>query len=349
MPAHVGFNSCISARAQYFGREKRRQMKNSFFFISVVGALFLRAFGMDSSEFSKIEPHLAPLYLDYYSSQKLSISYRQTADDENKVSYYSKLFNVPMDIAVKKYPSAKYDLLVELGLYGNSVFWKYSPYSDPSDYKAILCEGGRNIFYDNKEKRAVIDYLNYDTESSVPKIYDYLCRVPDFWQDLPRLWKTYKDVIRDALEGRGAVKTLSISDTEMVLEISVPFQRNLPYFIVIHLRRFGSAFMPVKYFHKSSQDGSAISLWKIDCEYGPICMGRVFPKKIVVNYYSYLNDGQRCNVKTEVFSDIRAGWIVPDEAGKFRPLILPRGTVLTKGGKRQERVDMEGVEDKNLE
>jgi len=310
-------------------------MKRNLIIFILIGAS-LRLFGNAVADISEIQSHIAAIFPDYYSAQKISISYDQMTNDENKVSYYSKLFKIPVDAALKKYPAAKYDLSVELDLYDSVVFWKYSPLSDPSDYEVIMTSGKADIFYSNKGKYAVTDYLNYNTESSIAKITDYLCRIPEFSSmNPPCKWKSYESIIRDASNGKGSIKVLANSDDEIIVELSVPFQNGLPYFVVISFKKLNGVFVPFKYSQKSGYTDSAVSLWDINCEYDLNPTEIVFPKKVIVNYYHYLENGERCTVKTDVFSNVSARKIVLKKDEAFRPLTLPVGTLLRLGEKDQ--------------
>ncbi len=82
----------------------------------------LQGFGDIMDEFAGIRTALAILYTDYYSSQKILITYKQKISEENVPIYFSKLFNLPLDVAYKKYPFENYDLTVELAYYNNAIF-----------------------------------------------------------------------------------------------------------------------------------------------------------------------------------------------------------------------------------
>ena len=128
-------------------------------------------------------------------------------------------------------------------------------------------DGDDDIYYNNNGKYAIVNYLNYNTESRIPKITDYLCKIPEFSSAcLPYSWKSYSKVIQDALNGKGEFKVLSSSSDEIVFELSIPFQRKLQYLVIVELKKI-NVFMPKRYYHKSSHDANAISLWKVECKY----------------------------------------------------------------------------------
>lgn len=306
-----------------------------FFILVILKPLW----GGISEEILKIQPDILSLYLEYYSSQGISISYEQNVNANNAPIYYSKLFGIPLDAAQKKYPVDNYNLSVDLEFYNKVTYWKFAPISDLSNYKVIMTEGKDNIFFDNKGKFAIVDFLNYNTEPTIAKITDYLCKIPGYSQvNLPYAWKTYASALQDALNGNGGLKVLSHSGDEIVLELSLPFQRNLSYMVIIELRKVNGLYVPKKYYHKSSNDSNAISLWDVTCEYNLKHKEVMFPEKIVVNYHRYLENGERFTIKTDVFSNIKAKKIVLAKGEAFRPLKLPEGTILRFGEDDQNGV-----------
>ncbi len=199
-------------------------------------------------------------------------------------------------------------------------------------------DGDDDIYYNNNGKYAIVNYLNYNTESRIPKITDYLCKIPEFSSAcLPYSWKSYSKVIQDALNGKGEFKVLSSSSDEIVFELSIPFQRKLQYLVIVELKKI-NVFMPKRYYHKSSHDANAISLWKVECKYNSKLHEIIFPSEINVNYYHYLNDGTCIDIKTDVFSDITVRKITLGKNEVFKPLTLPEGTLLRFGEKDQTGV-----------
>lgn len=299
----------------------------------------LQCFGDIRDEFSEVRSALATLYTDYYSSQNILITYEQKITEENVPVYFSKLYNLPLDVAYEKYPFENHDLTVDLAYCNNVVFWKYAPKTNPNDYNAILVDGGENIYYSNSGKYAIVNYLNYNTESRIPKITDYLCKIPEFSPAyLPYSWKTYSKVIQDALNGKGKLKILSISNEEIIFEVSIPFQRKLQYLVIIELKKINDVFMPRRYYHKSSHDANAISLWNVEFKYDLNSHEIIFPSEVIVNYYHYLNDATCFDIKTDVFSNIKVKKITLGKDEVFRPLTLPEGTLLRFGEKDQTGV-----------
>lgn len=288
----------------------------------------LNSFGGSLQDFADIKPDLLYLYSDYYRSNKISISYNQSVDESNKPLYFAKLYNTSIEAAKKKYVAEKYNLTVKLDFYNDITFWKYAPQSDPDEYKAIIIKGKYNIFYDNKFKYSVFDYLNDNTKSSVAKITDYLLAIPKYLQnESPFLYKTYDKAIQDALKGKGNVKVLSHTDKDIVLELSLPFQQNLQYLVIVKLKKINGAYVPQKYFHKSSNDPNAISLWEVNCEYNSIQADFPFPDKVTINIYGYFENSERMEIRREVFSNIHAEKI-DLKGGEFLPLKLPSGTII---------------------
>lgn len=313
-------------------------MKIKYFILFILCAS-LQCFGDVMDELAGVRSALATLYTDYYSSQKILITYKQKINEENVPIYFSKLFNLPLDVAHKRYPYENYDLTVELAYCNNIIFWKHAPNANPLNYEAILIDGDDDIYYNSNGKYAIVNYLNYNTESRIPKITDYLCKIPEFSSaDLPYSWKPYSKLIQDALNGKGKFKVLSKSNDEIVFELSIPFQRKLQYLIIVELKKINGVFMPKRYYHKSSHDANAISLWKVECKYDSKSYEIIFPSEIVVNYYHYLNDSTCIDIKTDVFSDITVKKITLGKNEVFRPLTLPEGTLLRFGEKDQTGV-----------